>query len=318
MAFSKKAKASDNNLPNVAWEAYNAHLEEAVKTATEDGESKNQVCFISCIVDTGTQPSQEPYTVYDEAPEGDPNFDKQRKLLEADFGCYVEGGKFHIPNKPVDSVVFFVDFPDIKVNYGKFFSPDGEDSYKPHRTLLAGEWDKIATYTGVPSGGYGGKSRISVLAKATGVTKGNPPADFDIADLLGVPFTMDVTYSRGGDKNQYLGIDVANPSSKHKAIPVPEHDVVPFGISMDGGNSPEELEQIARKGALLRRLELAEGWEGSKLKAELDALKGVPTTTESRPEDNVDQQQGNDTPEESAPIEGQAEDGIDLDDGMPF
>lgn len=305
MAFSKKGKVQNDNsnLPEVDWDLYNGHLEEAVKQATDDGDNKNQVCFISGIIDTGTQPAQEPYTTYDEAKEGDPNFDKQRKLIEADFGCYAADGKFYIPNKPVDSVVFFVDFPDIKVNYGKFFALDGKDDYKPYRTLLAGDWDGLATYTALsPSPtGYGGKSRVSVLAKATGTTKGNPPSDFDVGELLGKPFTMDVLLSRGGDKGQFLNVRVSNPSSKHKAIPVPEHDVVPFGVSMSGGNSVVELEQIVRKGAILRRLEMAKEWEGSKLKIEIASLKGEsPQQTAQEPAQEPTQQesqQGHVTPE---------------------
>ena len=314
MSFSKKGKVSQesapSNHPQVDWSAYNAHILEKVLEATDNGDSKNQVCFISGVVDTGTQPAIEPYTVYDADIEGGANYEKQQKLISADFGCFIENGKFHIPQKPVDSVVFFVDFPEILIDYGKFFG-DGDSEPKPYRTLLAGEWDGVATYTSLQpsSEGYGGKSRISVLAKATGCTKGNPPSNFDIAELLGKPFTMDVAASTGGDKNQYVNIRVSSPSSKHKAIPFPDHTVTPFGVGMNSENSDEAIKQIFRKSSLLARLALAEEWETSKLKAQIAAMKG---DTNSESETSESQ------PEPKAPTKAKVETVTEVDPFNPF
>lgn len=272
MSFKKTAKApkqSQQFESNVDWAAFNQHVYDAIMEATDNGENTNQVCFISGIVDTGTQPSLEPYTVYKWE-----DSEQQNKLLNADFGCYVEDDNFYIPNKPVDSVAFFVDFPEVQIDYSKFFG-DGSEGTKPYRTLLAGEWDGVAQYTALSpdKDGYGGKSRVSKLAKATGVTKGNPPADFDIGELLGQPFTMDIEAKKGGDQGQFLNVKVSNPSSKHKAIPVPEHDVVPFGVMMNGDNDEDAVKQIYRKSALLKRLELAEEWLESDLKKQIEALQ---------------------------------------------
>lgn len=305
MTFKKKAqvpKQSSNQESNIDWEGFNNHVYEAIMEATDNGENTNQVCFISGIVDTGKQPPLEPYTVYDLAEEGTELAAKQQKLLDADFGCYVEDGKLYIPEKPVDSVVFFVDFPDIKINYSKYFG-DGTEEPKPYRELLAGEWDKVATYTALmpDTSGYGGKSRISKLAKATGVTKGNPPADFDVGELLGQPFTMDIEVNRGGDKGQYVNVRVSNPSSKHKAIPVPEHDVVPFGVMMNGGNDEEAIKQIYRKSTLLRRLEMAEEWETSDLKKEIEAMVAKNTSSEVSGKDNSSNQGGSSSKQEKPP-----------------
>ena len=174
-----------------------------------------------------------------------------------------------------------------------------------------GEWDNIAQITQLTpsSSGYGSKSRISKLAKATGCTKGLPTEDFDIGELLGKPFTMDITATTGGDKGQYLNIKVSNIASKHKAIPVPEHSVVPFGVSFEGGNDEEAVKQVARKGPILRRLELAEGWGESGLSEDIKAYLDKGSSGSSTPQPEEDN-----TPEP----EPEAEEGDSFDDDLPF
>lgn len=326
--FNKKAKVNNNqggggsNISAEEWSEWNDYLESVVNEATNDGEDMNQVCFISGIIDSGTQPAQKPYTVYDEAEEGSPESHKQSKLLEADFGCYVEDGKFYIPNKPMDSVLLLVDFPEVMVDYNKHPSvKDGNGEVKPYRALLAGERDGVAqvTYLTPREQGYSSKSRIAKLSKATGCTKGNPSKDFDIGELLGQPFTMDIECSRGGNENQFLNIKVSNPSSKHKAIPVPEHNVEPFGIMMDGGNEEKDLIQIAYKRAIINRLEMAEEWENSELKKELEALKEKKASdkaSENPSEKTSTKSKAKASPKKEKPVEEPTE--LDFDDDIPF
>lgn len=283
MAFKKVAKGGESSTGQASrenWDAFYAHVEDVIRDVTEDGDSKNQVCFISGIVDTGTQ-TKEPedkYTIYDWE-----DSERQHKLIAADFGCYEKEGKFYIPNKPEknDSITLYVDFPSIVVDYG-ILDGSGVPRFLPYRELLAGEWEGIATHTALSSKGYGGKSRVNALAKATGLHKsGDLSGSFDVGQLLGLPFTMDIITNRGGDKQQYVNVKISNPSSKHKAIPVPEHDVEPFGIMMTGGNNPDDLKYIRK--AVLRRLELADEWEDSELKKELEAVKGGSSKEEEAP-----------------------------------
>lgn len=325
MAFTKTASTANNNTPTfskkVDWDAFNRHVEEKILGATDNGSSTNQVCFISGIVDTGIQPSANPYTEYDLA---DPikdkvNYEKQERLLAKDFGCIKdeEKGKFYIPKKPSDSILMFVDFPDIMIDYGKFFGEGSE--LKPYRTLLLGEWDRVAqvaTLNPDKTNGYYHTSVIYKVAKAAGLFKDKLPADFDLGKLLGAVFTVDITVKRGGNEGQFLNVRVNNVASKHKAIPVPEHNVVPFGISMDGGNDEEALKQIYLKSAVIKRLEMAQGWESSGLKKEIDALLAKDSNQQSeQKEPTSDQPEPEEKQEETSP------EGVDdnfFDDDIPF
>lgn len=273
--FSKKAqkKGYDSKIDNVG---FAEHLEEVFDEVFEE-EGNVLPCIISGIVDTGSQTSWTEYPWEDSQ--------RQHDLLAKDFGCEVdeENGLFRIPSK-AETVVFFVDFPQIMVNYGRFFGGGGvvedgekfsygEDDYKPFRTLLAGEWDRVATPTPVVAP-FGAKSRIAKLAKATGVVKkGLPPDDFDIGDLLGEWIMMTVEGTRSGDDGEYYNVKVKTPTAKPKSVPTPDYDLEPFGIMFSGDNDPEDLKMIASKKVILNLLEQADGWEDSGLKAEIDTLK---------------------------------------------
>ena len=320
MTYSKKATPVDNNYSentsNIDWAAFNQHLLEVVNESIKK-EGKNQVCILSGIVDSGKQYPQDKYTTYP-SDENDP---RQKKLLDANFGCFHEDGKFHIPQKPADSVIFFVDFPSILVNYGKFFSESGEDDFKPYRTLLAGEWEKIAQVTVLspdPEEGYGPLSRIHKIANAIGLVDGNPPTDFDIGSLLGGVFTMDISAEQN---DTFVNIRVKNVGTKHQAIPVPEYTGVPFGISWEGGNDSEALDQVKRKKVIRKRLEMATDYEGSGLQKELEALSD---TNNSPHSDNKGEGNTQATPEREAPTqeymgsEGVSNGGIDFGDDIPF
>ena len=235
MGFNKKAKQTTSSYEsNIDWEAYNQHLLEQINEATEDGDDSVQVCIISGLVDTGTQPPQEEYTVYDWE-----DSEQQNKLLKANFGCFVEDDKFHIPNRKNDTMVIMVDFPTIQINYGAFFSEDGADDWKPYRHLYAGDWKGVATpiILNPKDGEYNPKSRISKLAKVTGCIKGSAaPADFDLGELMGKDLVMDITAEQNGE---YININVKDPAKRNKAIPIPDHDIEPFGVMIGEENDPE-------------------------------------------------------------------------------
>lgn len=311
---------------NVDWDAFNNHKEAQIEAAIEES-GGNQICILSGIVDAGVQPPNEEYSEY--PYEGS---ERQEKLLVNDqVDCYVEDGKFYIANRPAQAVIFTVDFPEIMINYGKFFNKEGEDDWKPYRAIIGGEFKGIAAVTSITpnkADGYGAKSRINKLAKAMGLYKTNPPADFDLAELLGGEFCMTVETKRGGDQNQYLNIITKNISPKDKRLPSPDHDIKPFGVMMAGGNEEADLKLVNK--TMQRRLEMAVGWKDSALKAELEGLRqsGNSDTTEKKEEKpkgktagnkatdaKKQQQQAKKTGKKPAPA---PKEDIEFDDDIPF
>lgn len=82
---------------------------------------------------------------------------------------------------------------------------------------------------------------------------------------------MDVEVdTRDKDGKTYVNIKAKNPSAKHKAIPMPEHDVQPCVVFFDDENDEEAVKMLSYP--VIKRLEMAEGWEDSAVKAQLEAL----------------------------------------------
>lgn len=310
---------------NVDWEEYNDHVEEQILAATE--ESPNQVCFISAIIDSGMQPPDDEYKEYDWEDD-----ERQNKLLKAGFGCYVEDDKFFVPNKSADSIIIYLDFPDIQINYGQFFSEDGEDDWKPYRASFYGSWqgkDGVINLT-PQNGEFGPKTVIHKLAKATGLHKKGPLKvdTFDIGKLLGKVLTMDVEVNRGGENGEYLNDKVKNPSAKHPSIPVPEHNIEPFLIPMNWTDKkyapkPEHLQQL--RPSTKRRLEMSEEWEDSSLKAQLELLAESKSKDEGSkdgktPDGSDKKHSGKPSPKKQKVTQKveEREDDTEFDDDIPF
>jgi hypothetical protein len=160
------------------------------------------------------------------------------------------------------------------VNYGKFFN-DGKDEWKPYRHLVSGEFMGLAGYTAITpaADGYSDLSMVSKIAKSTGAFKGKGKvgADFDIGEILGLPFTMDIEVSSAEkDGKYYTNVKAKNPSSKHKAIPVPKHDIEPVVVFFDDENDDDAVSQL--RYSVIKRLEMAEGWDNCALKVQLEKL----------------------------------------------
>lgn len=310
--FNKKAKATRSSGSNIDWEAYNNHLEAQINEATENGDEPNLVAVICGLIDSGTQPPDEKYSSYDWKDNK-----QQNKLLKANFGCKVEDGKFLIPNSSTDSVIIMVEFPDVMINYREFLGEDENDEtypeQAPYRMLLAGEWQGVAGITVLdpPKEGYGTKSRIMKLAKAIK----HPDAkgkyldrDFPLGELLGKTCLMMLEGVRSGDENQYFNVKATNPSSIPKGMKVPKITSEPFGVMMnsDEPNDEEDLRQIMNRRSILKRLQLAEEWEDSMLKKELEEL-GVTFDSSSQGKTEPDKEDENYDPEDD-------DQGDDMDD----
>lgn len=287
MAFKKPKARQQRSESNVDWNAFNEHLAERVQEAIDEN-GTNMVCFVSMLIDSGTQPPQEPYREYNWE-----DSEQQNRLLDnPKVDCYVEGDKFYIANRPNDSIVIAVDFPSIMVDYGKFFN-DGKSEERPYRHLIADEYQGVAGYTSYQpsSDGFSPLSAVSKIAKATGAFKGKGkvPSDFDIGDVLGLPFTMDIeTNPTNKDGKIYANVKAKNPSAKHKAIPVPEHDIEPCVVFMNDDNDEEALKTI--RYSVIKRLEMAQEWSDSKLKAQLEALGKLGNSSQSSQEDESEEE----------------------------
>lgn len=273
--FSKKASdRSGGGGSNVDWDAYNDHLLEQIGE-----EEENRIAVVSGLIDLGIQDRPDYVEEYKGTKAQEAALKSGKSRLDEDEENIIT------PLKPTEQIAIMADFPEIMINYGKFFSKDGEDDWKPYRHLITGEWwDKSARKMlakGVSlsckpddkseSGwAYDRKSNISKLAVATGVVAKAPvDQNFDIGELLGGVFTMDVSAEESKD-GKHINVKVKNISKKHEKIPVPDHDIEPFGVMFDGDNDEESLKQL--RASVKNTLERAQGWETSGLKAELDAL----------------------------------------------
>jgi hypothetical protein len=269
MAYSKKVekRASESN---VDWDEFNEHLLEQIGE-----ESESQVAILSGIMDLGIQERPDHEEDYKGSTEQDKSISEGRSYLTEDETLIIT------PAKAVDSVALYADFPDVLVNYGKFFSKDEEDEWRPYRHLITNTWwdpvAKLMVAKGAalscrpnpkaPSGwAFDPKSTISKLATCTGaVPKGPVDQEFELGDLLGGVFVMDLQAVR--DK-KYINVKALNIGTKHKAIPSPEYDLEPFGVSWKGGNDDSSLQQV--RANIKSTMERALNWPDSKLKIEFE------------------------------------------------
>jgi hypothetical protein len=279
----KASKGTSTGSSDVDWVAFNKHLQEVL------GEEEQQVAILSGIIDVGIQ-YREDLTVAYEGKE------IQEKALEEGRATLSEDeSKLTIQMSPVGQVVLIADFPDLMVNYGKYFA--GEDEFKPYRTLVGGSWEGIAKGINMNSKKINGvwqfdpKSTISKLAKFCDGVSGAVPQDYDIGNLLGEAFAMDVGVK---DVDGKLYVNAKNVNRKHKMVEVPEHNIEPFGISFGGGNDPKDLFNI--NGQVYKLLEKAVGWNESGLKKELDAYQAEKEAAKE------DKDTPKEAPKKSAPV----------------
>ena len=280
--FSMKAsKGTSTGESNVDWTEFNKHLLEVL------GEEEQQVAILSGIIDVGVQYREDLVVDYEGKEMQDKAIEEGRAVLSED------GQKLTLSMSPVGQVVLIADFPDLMVNYGKYMSKDGEDNFKPYRALVGGSWEGIAKGINMNSKKISGvwqfdpKSTISKLAKYCCGVSGAVPQDYDIGNLLGEAFAMDVGMKEIDGK---FYANCKNVNRKHKMVEVPEHDIEPFGISFSGGNDPKDIFNI--NGQVFKLLEKAVGWNESGLKGEIEAYRKE-KEEESTPEEE--------TPKKAAP-----------------
>lgn len=307
-SFSMKAQKPTGG-SNVDWDAYTKHLIEVIGT-----ETKSQVFRISGLVDLGEQerkPFEEPY---DEGKKEhiealSPEDKRGAKVV---IGKHPKTGAqcemISIPQRPAQQVAIVLDYPEIMVNYGKFFGK--EDEFKPYREVYGGTFRLQGEGVNIlargislncmkepkaPSGyAYSKLNMISKFATAIGKNPtGTLDQDFDLGELIGGVgvITTGLKVTEKGEK-VYANFWAKDPSPKHEMIPVPEINVPMFGISFQGGNDPEMLKQL--NAPTKETIKRAINYEGSAIQKELEALEGakaanqgVSTTTADKAPSNA-------------------------------
>lgn len=301
--FNKKASSNKGTgKSDVDWAGFNAHLLEKI------GKSKLRQAVVSGIVDVGVQNRED--AEYDYKGE-----ERQDKLLEEGKATLnEEGTKIIQPRNPADSIVIFADFPSIMINYGKFLSKDKEDDFKPYRHLITGEFKGLAepcALTCKSKDGkwvYDAKHRVSQLANAMDLVEGDVPQDFQIGDLLGGAFMMEMGVTKNGE---YVNVKAKNIVPMMEGMSAPEYNLEPFGVMFEGGNDKEDLVQI--RASVRKLMELSPDWVESAVKAELEALSSSSSssTSSESPKKAV--------PQKAAPKKIELDDDEeDDDDSLPF
>jgi len=295
MSYSRKASAGSSE-SNIDWDGFNNHLVEQI------GKSQSRVARVLAICDLGKQPRPNFKEKYDPTKKEHIAAIKD-KGAEVLVGEYYENNKkvngeyISIPLKPNDQVSIILDFPEIMINYGKFFDDSGEDRFEPYSAPAMGSWwDKSQGERGMmvakgiglscspnkkaASGwGYAPNNTISRLAMNCKDVNGKPlcedeavDQDFDIGLLLGgvCTYTLGAVIHKEGTKS-YFNLTLKDCAPKHDAIPVPDVPCNIYGLSYAGGNDTDALSRICKFKPIMNTLTLGENYEKSGLKADFDA-----------------------------------------------
>jgi hypothetical protein len=299
MSFSMKAQKPTGG-SNVDWSGWAEHQIEVIGT-----QSKSRIAIISGLVDLGVQ-EREPFQVpHDEAKPD------QLKALEegrATLGLGKHPKKktqcemIVIPQKPAPQLAIVLDFPEIMLNYGKFFGKEGKDEFRPYRYVYGGEFNKVLSSPSSVTcmvndkaecgASYAGTNMIAKFAVATGSVEGQlVEQTFPIEKLLGGVCTINswVKVTEKGD-NKYVNFGCKDPSPKHEMIPVPDVKVEPFGISFYEDNSEESLNNIKSFTfkALRETIKKATDYDTKcTLKPWIEALEGGNTSNQGGSEGNT-------------------------------
>lgn len=254
---------------DVDWDALTEHIVaqcKAVKPRSIPG-------IISGIIDLGIQ-QPEPYDGPVKAEAKYPD--------NAEYYTSEKGEKMvRYERKPVQQVAVTVDFPQITVDYGKFFN--GESNPVPYRMLLNGEYslkDKEGNWNRVVGRGFSTQetrhdsgvwalSKLNILHKLAEAAGLLDDAGYfkapRIGELLGqaAQFQLNVTMVEKNGK-RYLNEKIKLAGIIPEGLPVPELDEsLLYGINMNGENDPEAV-RILRK-SIKNTVARASNYPGSDL-----------------------------------------------------
>lgn len=309
MSFSFKPQPStESSSSNIDFDGFNQHLYEKIG-------SKNRIGIISGIIDLGVQKPDDFVEDFKDTKDQNKAIEEGRSKLETREGKQV----LVTEQKPCQQIAISVDFPEVMIDYGKFFNEDGASDEKPYRHILNGEWWdkhnkemilakgynlKCRPDDKVPSGwAYDSKNTISKLANAAGLVDGSVDQNFDLGSLLGQVVMFDL---KAVKNDKFVNIKCINPSSKHEAIPVPEHNVQPYGVRFDIQNDPEVLKQL--RNSVVNTMKRSSTFAGSPLEAQLIEVGKLKVEENSQPNEPAAQEpqptpvEGDDSSDDDAPF----------------
>jgi hypothetical protein len=263
--------------------------------------------YISGIIDLGIQKQD----AYEGPVEAGRNYPK-----EAEF--YTEGGKPFVryERKPVQQVALTVDFPQIQVDYAKFFSDTSDP--KPMRFLLNGEFsvrdgDRYVKIVGRGfalsetkhddgTWAFAKNSQLFKLAAAAGVLRDNGHFKAeDVGNLLGQVCQFEISaFLKENNGKRFLNERIKLAGVVPEGIAIPELDSnLLYGVNVNGDNDPEVIKRLRL--AIKNTIRRATNYRGSKIQELLDGETTSPAEPEEKP----------------APPKGKEPD-IDFSDDLPF
>jgi hypothetical protein len=283
MAFGVRHSGGNNSnteRSQINWEQLNKSVVEAAKLE----QPETLVGVVAGIYDVGVQPQPDAQYVFTgTAEEEAEEIAKDDSVYFKDLPDYNDNGKvkrFKLkPVKPVQSVVFAIDFPDVIVDKGIHF---GKSDPKPLRLLLGGEFTPVAGKTiaarpiplnkrknsktndqwSLPFNNTAYK--MAVAAKI--VEQGKPFLPERLDELLGkaMQFKAQVFLKDG----KYFTEKCSFAASLSRGQAVAEYDTSLLHIvQFDADNSKEALDQL--RASVKNTILNAADFEGSKIKEQI-------------------------------------------------
>lgn len=236
--FNAPAPTTNSNTSNVDFDKLSQHVVEAVGCSEKP---EALIGIVSGVVDLGLQEQEDAKMVWtgdaaSEAAELEKNPNQYFETLPDDKGVPTRYKRWAV--KAQRCVALSIDFPDIGVNRGQFYDPDGVGEVLPYRGLLNGEFGVkgIGKVVGKPyslreqrndDGSWGLKSNTILfkLAQAVDALQGGNFKPAYLGNLIGkaAMFNVHVFLNEHAGK-QYLNEKVSFngpvPKMMEKMIPV--------------------------------------------------------------------------------------------------
>lgn len=235
------------------------------------------------------------------------------------------------PQKPQQCVAFAVDFPDIVVDKGKFFGDSkplplrlwlGGQFYVPTKGMVIGRPTPLK-YTNLDKTR---KTKVWSLAQnslpykmavaAKLVEAGQAFLPERVDELLGkaFQFTAQVYMKPGNGGKEYYTEYVNFAAALGRGMKTPVLPFEPMMIQFNADNDPKAIQEV--RNHVVNTIKGANNYEGSKIKAQIEAIRGQKPAEEAPKEDAPVAPRGKGTKAKAAPTP--APDFDNFDDDIPF
>lgn len=282
MAFSTRTNtqaSSNSNRVTVDWAALDKYVVETAGLQSEEVLTG----VISAVYDLGIQEQEDAKLEWKGTEE------QEREEIAKNGNTYFEDAYDYeskstkrykrYPQKPVQSVAFSVDFPDIMIDKSPFFG--GESSPKPLRLILGGEFvlkggtkivakpfplvarknDKTNNKWSFPFN----STIYKMAAAAKLVQQGDPFTPQDVDKLLGVALQFKArVWFKDGFYNEKCSFSAG--LARGMTAPSIDESLLQL-VQFDADNSDEQLKQL--RISVRNTMARASDYEGSKLQAQL-------------------------------------------------